>query len=104
MIFPWNRRGGLLDFRRFEASLRRSDRFPLISAQFDRLQRRDLYSLRMSGGAKCHKEARSTGRAKKETLILKGYAGSITLQFCGYNHFPSSVSFTKIPESFRNLT
>ena len=69
MIFPWNRRGGLSDLRRFEASLRRSDLSPLVSAQFDRRQRRDLCSLRMSGGAKCHKEARSTGRAKNEILI-----------------------------------
>jgi len=45
--------------------------FPLSSAQFDRRQRRDLYSLRMRGRANCHKEARSTGRAKNEILIFK---------------------------------
>jgi hypothetical protein len=38
-------------------------------------QRRDLYSLRMSGGAKFHKKTRSAARAKNEILMIRGVAG-----------------------------
>jgi hypothetical protein len=70
MTFFLTERRGLTDFRRFLACLQRSDRSPLVSAQLDKRQRRDLLSLRMSGGENCHKEARSTGRAKNEILSM----------------------------------
>jgi hypothetical protein len=38
--------------------------------QFDISSSRDLYSPRMTRGEKCHKEPRSAGTAKKETLIF----------------------------------
>jgi hypothetical protein len=31
-------------------------------------------------------------------------AGSVVIMFQSYDHFPSSVSFTKIPEGFGSLT
>jgi hypothetical protein len=62
---------------------------------------RGLLSLRADKGdiAKGRDRPSKIKRFKKVILL-----SLIALQFCGYNDFALSVSFAKIPESFRNLT